>query len=440
MMEWMLPALGIFAAGSLLLTLCVHLFLHIKITNPPEPNDELPDISILKPLKGLDDGLWENLVAIAEQDYPGEFEILLGAADADDPSLEVAHRLRREYPDVPIRVLVCDDRIGLNPKVNNLAYMSRYARHDHFLISDSNVRPEPSYLRQTAAELENEDVRLVSNVFAGDGENTVAALFENLHLNSFIASTLCGSDILGFPSVVGKSMLFHRDDLEELGGWKAFSNVLAEDYLMAETFEEAGYRCKLSSHVVHTYNADWGMDYFCNRHIRWAQIRRALMPPAFFLEPTINPIFWIVVASLASAPLMAESPEILLAAVAGIGVKTFSDDLLNRRVRNKSIGWRGYLATPFKDLLVAFLWLTASVKRTVNWRGNRFDMGQGSRPAPHGADLARGGERHGGRRELNRARRYRALQPTQPQTVDVSPLGEYLSNAVVCAPLDRCLP
>ncbi|MGM0558326.1 MAG: glycosyltransferase [Myxococcota bacterium] len=382
MMEWLFPTLGIIAAASLSLTLFVHLFLHFKIRRPEEPSESLPSISILKPLKGVDDGLWENLKAMAEQDYDGDFEILLGAADADDPALDVAHRLRREYRDIPVRVFVCDDPIGMNPKVNNLAYMTRYARHAHFLISDSNVRPDPSYLRQTAAELEDEDVRMVSNVFAGDGENTMAALFENLHLNSFIASTLCGSDVLGFPVVVGKSMLFNREDLDTMGGWGAVCDVLAEDYLIGLKFDEAGYECRLSSHVVRTVNSDWGMDYFCNRHIRWSQIRRELAPGAFFAEQLINPVVWIVAAMFVGAPAMLETPSLFAVAIGGMLLKAFSDDLLNRRVRDKGIGWRGYLATPFKDLLVFFLWLVGSVRKTVNWRGNRFVLGEGSKLLP----------------------------------------------------------
>ncbi len=381
-MEWLFPILGIFAAVSLCLTLIVHLFLHYKIRSPEEPTSDLPSVSVLKPLKGVDDGLWENLRAMAEQDYDGDFEILLGAADADDPAIDIAHRLRREYNDVSIRVFVCDEPIGMNPKVNNLAYMTRYARHDHFLISDSNVRPEPSYLRQTAAELEGENVRMVSNVFAGDGEHTIGALFENLHLNSFIASTLCGSDILGFPVVVGKSMLFHRDDLDEIGGWAVVSNVLAEDYLIGMKFDEAGYECRLSSHVVRTVNQDWGLEYFCNRHMRWSQIRRQLSPPAFFMEQLINPVVWIAAAVMVGFPIMLETPSLFGVAFAGVLLKAFSDDLLNRRVRDKSIGLRGYLATPFKDLLVFLLWAVGSVRKTVNWRGNRFVLGEGSKLQP----------------------------------------------------------
>ena len=56
-------------------------------------------MTILKPVKGVDDGLEENLLSLADQVYPG-FEILVGAADAGDPALAVARRVGPARPGV----------------------------------------------------------------------------------------------------------------------------------------------------------------------------------------------------------------------------------------------------------------------------------------------------------------------------------------------------
>ena len=105
-------------------------------------------------MKGDEEGLYENLASLARQDYP-EYEILVGAEDALDPALEVARSVQADHPTARIRIQAGNRRLGLNPKVNLLAALAERARHDHLLVSDSNVRVQPRYLRETAAELED---------------------------------------------------------------------------------------------------------------------------------------------------------------------------------------------------------------------------------------------------------------------------------------------
>jgi ceramide glucosyltransferase len=152
----------------------------------------LPPLSILKPVKGVDDGLRDNLLSIALQQYP-EFEVLIGAERPDDPALAVAREVAREAalvnPHVRVRIHVCPDDGGLNPKVSILRRLSALARHDLVLISDSNVRARPGYLESTVGELSG-DVGLVSHLVASEGEQNVAAVFEGLHLVSFVARAM----------------------------------------------------------------------------------------------------------------------------------------------------------------------------------------------------------------------------------------------------------
>jgi ceramide glucosyltransferase len=218
MPEWILPALLILGTISLALVTVFHAVTLLTLRRTRRAAEgPLPALSVLKPVCGHDDGLYENLTAIARQDYP-DFEVLVGAADPSDPALEVACRVQRENPGVRMRVVVSDRSLGLNRKVANVAGLAARARHEWLLVSDSNVRPDPDHLRSMAGELRDARVGLVSSVLAGTGERTTGALLENAHLDSFIVSTVCMGDRLGHPCVIGKSMLLRRADLARVGG------------------------------------------------------------------------------------------------------------------------------------------------------------------------------------------------------------------------------
>ena len=166
-----------------------------------------PPVTIFKPLKGLDEGLEENLRSFFQLDYP-TYQLLFCVADADDPAIAVVQKLLAEFPDHDAQLVVGCPAFGLNPKVENLAAMDRYRKHDVILISDSNVRVRPS--------LPPRDGLLPGRAGgrAGDepvrrawARRTPARCMENLQLNGFIAGGVALASVLRVTCVVGKSML-----------------------------------------------------------------------------------------------------------------------------------------------------------------------------------------------------------------------------------------
>jgi ceramide glucosyltransferase len=337
-----------------------------------------PPITVLKPVKGDEPGLYQNLASLAQQDYPA-FEILVGAEDARDPALEVARRVRADFPSVRIDVHAGARPLGLNPKVNLLSALFDRARYDTVLISDSNVRVGPEYLKETSAEMADPAVGLVTNIVVGEGAG-LGALLETLHLNSFVvAATSLARVAVGRACVIGKSMLLRRSDLDRLGGLREVRNVLAEDFLIGRLYELAGYRVALSPYLVRCVNEGWTLERFLNRHVRWAQMRRRIAPGAYLGELLLNPVLWI---TLAAFSLWASGPgndlRLLAAAAAGVSVKCASDALLCRRLRGKLPRLTEVVLMPIKDLAVAFIWLVGCFRRRVRWRGNELRIERGS--------------------------------------------------------------
>ncbi len=334
---------------------------------------DLPPISVFKPLRGLDEELEQNLRSFFLIDYP-RYELLFCVADADDPAIAVVEALRREFPDRDATLIAGCPHYGLNPKVRNLAAMERIRKYDVILVSDSNVRVRPSYLRETAAYLDSPKVGLVSNIFVGVGEESAGAVMENLELNGFIAGGVAAAGLVGATCVVGKSMLIPSAVLRAIGGFAAVRNVLAEDQVIGIRVQQAGYQIKLSHHVIENVNRERSFRWFLNRHSRWYKIRRRVAPLAFAIEPAANPAAVGVVWAFSGESGIAWGGLLLL-----VGMGMARDALQTRWLRGSFPRMRDLLLSPAKDLLLLPVWFDAIVNRRINWRGHRFLVGRMTR-------------------------------------------------------------
>jgi ceramide glucosyltransferase len=341
-----------------------------------------PFVTLLKPVKGLDPGYTENLQSFIDQDYPA-FEILVGAASASDPALAVARQLAAANPGVRLRVVVCPEDGGLNPKVSILKRLSAFASSDFVLISDSNVRVRRDYLSATVRELDGAGVGLVTNAIAGVGEQGTGAMFEGLHLCTYVARAIAfAGTYFGRACVIGKSMLFRLSDFHRVAGWGSVRDLLAEDYAIGNAYERAGFRVVTSPHVVFNFNQGWELSRFVNRHMRWGQMRRRTNVPVYLVEPLSNPIALFTLALLAALIGDVLTPALLALAVAGVAVRLLADWRLLLRLRVDRPRLTFVLRGIPKDLLVFGLWFAAGFRRTIEWRGRRFVIGAGTRLSP----------------------------------------------------------
>jgi ceramide glucosyltransferase len=372
------------------------------VTRPRHAASEFtPPVTIFKPLKGLDEGLQDNLRSFFRLDYP-TFQLIFGIADLDDPAIEVVRRLQDEFPACDSQLVIGCPAFGLNPKVESLAAMERLRKHDIILISDSNVRVRPSYLRETVCYLAEPGVGLVSNLFAGVGETHPSAVMENLQLNGFIAAGVAMASVCRATCVVGKSMLMPVRALEAIGGFAAVRNVLAEDQVIGVRVRQAGYSIRLSHHVVENINRRRSLRWFLNRHSRWYKIRRRMALPAFAIEPAANLGTIGLVWALSGDSGIAWGGLLLLA---GLGMAR--DAVQTRRLRGSFPKVRHLVFSFAKDILLLPVWFDAILNRRVQWRGHRFLIGRMTRlrRAPVTRDV---------RRRVRRVRKLRVNKDDRP--------------------------
>jgi ceramide glucosyltransferase len=338
------------------------------------PSQTFPPISILKPLKGLEDNLFGNLESFCLQDYP-EYEVIFSLQDENDPAFKVARKIIEKFVDKPISIVVDRCHHGFNPKVSNLFSPYRHSKYPTILISDSNVMVDPYYLRTIVKPIENPEVGLVCNLIKGIGGKTIGSIFENLHLNSFILGNVCFLDrYLRIPCVVGKSMLMRKSDLEAIGGLASVKDVLAEDHFIGEKIKGQNQRVVISNYLINNVNEYWNLRKFINRHVRWGKMRWKIGGMKYLLELTINPVF------IAFLPLFlfGLTEKTLLLLFSACLIKIIGDYYLGRSI-STTIHPCLYLLSPIKDLLIGLLWFAPLADDTVVWRGNRYVMGKDTR-------------------------------------------------------------
>lgn len=341
----------------------------------PDAAAELPPISLLKPIKGLEEGLEDNLASYFEQVYPGELEIVFSAEDLDDPGIAVARAVAARYPRVPVRFVESDPDFGLNPKVANLAGALAAAKHDLVLQSDANTRARPDYLVRIVSELLEEDASLLSSVVVGVGEDSVGAAFENLHLTALIGTSTCTAlHVAGVTCVIGKSMLFRKSELAALGGIRQVRNILCEDFILGRTYQEAGKRVVLSTTTIENVNVCIPVERFLSRHSRWLKMRAVIHAGSFILDLFANPTPWALLAVVASGG----HPVALLSLVLSLAFKYAVDAYLLGIARARALPFRYFALAPLKDLLIFGTWFYCLFSRSVTWRGRKLRFGKDS--------------------------------------------------------------
>lgn len=373
-----LAALGLLVFGLGLLATVQH------TSRPPFslPEGELPPISLLKPIKGTEEGLEENLRSFYTQDYTGPMEVVFATTEADDPALSIARKVAAEHPHIPTRFVLSDRSFGLNPKVANLAGALSAARYDLVLQSDANVRARPDYVSRVVGEFLAEDGDLLSSMVVGVGERSLGAALHNLQLSAFIAPGCCVAlRYFGIACVIGKSMLFRKSDLAEVGGLELVRDILAEDYVIGRAFQKANKKVLLSTTTVENVNVDATVEHFVSRHARWLKMRAAIHIPGFVADLLANS------SALSLLAFLTSGLDPLYGAIFAVHatLKAAGDAYLLGRTRGAPMAWKHRLVAPLRDVLMMAIWPYAAFSRSIEWRGVRLRLGWNTKLRPdHG--------------------------------------------------------
>lgn len=329
-------------------------------------------VTILKPLCGDEPLLEEALASCFLQDYP-DFQIVFGIQNPNDPALKVLRRLQARFPEQDIAVVIDPTQHGPNRKVANLINMLPSARHDILVISDSDLHLPRNYLQRLVAALETPRTGLVTALYIGlppARGNWVARLGATQISHGFLPGVLL-SRALGREDCLGSTAMLRRSTLERIGGFRALTQLLAEDNVMGQRVRALGLSVALAATVPAATVPEADLGSLWTHEIRWTSTIRALEPVALCGSVLQYPLFWSILtvamtgASLWSLVLFAAAWAVRVVAVAAI------DSALRPMVGRPAYGTPFWML-PLRDLLTVGEIATSFGVSEVVWRGHRL--------------------------------------------------------------------
>ena len=352
-------------------------FFRLARRDTPRSGQALPPVTVLKPLKGPGIDLYANLASFCRQDYPASYQIVFGVEDARDPAVAVVHQLRRDFPDRDM-VLAIGHTPGANRKVANLRHMMRHARHAVLVMSDSDIRVRPDYLRTMVAPLADPAVGLTTCLYRGVGRFGLPSLLESLFINTdFVPMALTAQTVQRFEYAFGASIALRREALDRIGGFAPLVDYLADDYLLGNHIAKAGYRLVLLPYMVETVLDSVTLGDVWRHLLRWARTYRVCQPVNWFLTIITHTTLWGLLAVVATdgAPLGWAALGIALATRIG------SLAAIMRLLDEPDTGRHLWLV-PVKDLVNSLMWAAAFSGQRVSWSGQVLRIQSDGRMVP----------------------------------------------------------
>jgi ceramide glucosyltransferase len=345
-----------------------------QFKQPPLPESQLPPVSILKPLKGVDPEIWESLCSHCEQDYH-EFQLIFGVSDPADPAFEVVRKLQAKYPNLPIELIVCDRVLGTNIKVSNLAQMLPAARHELLLVNDSDIRVPPDYLRKVIAPLADSSVGLVTCLYRGVASPTIGSRLEALGISTDFMPGVLSARFLekGLRFGLGSTLAFRRRELEAIGGFEGLLDYLADDYELGRRIASTGKKVELSATTVTTFLPAYTLRQFFRHQLRWSRTirdaRRWGYAGLFFTFGMPWALLTLLAAHGAAWAWSLFSLTFAMRLAVGFvaSILVLNDDQFFRHI----------LLLPLRDLIAPLFWAASFMGNRIYWRGDVFDLKNG---------------------------------------------------------------
>jgi ceramide glucosyltransferase len=344
---------------------------------PPRNDAFVPPVSILKPVRGIDSEAYENFSSYCRLNYPN-YEIIFAVTDPSDPIVPVIKKLQHDFPKTRIRLATSVERLGQNNKISNLYRLVKEAQYDLLVMSDSDVRVEPDYLRELVATFANPDVGAVTSFYRCVGGGTLAADLAMLGMcsdslpSALIARRLEG----GVHFAFGWTMATTKERLAEIGGWESMADHHSDDFELGNRIARRGHRVEIMREAVSVVFPRETLREVFRQELRWAIGLRNVRPVAYAGMIFTHGLPWALLAAVVAlssgwpglAVLYLAAYLILRIGVAWIaGVWGLRDPTVIGKL------W----LLPLRDAVTSVVWIVGLLSDRIRWRGSEFRVKNG---------------------------------------------------------------
>ena len=363
---WLLTGMAVF--GSLYAVLAGLLAGRFMRPRHAAPQHHRP-VTIFKPLHRGEPGLEENLESFFAQDYAGPVQILFGVHDEADPALAAVKALQARYPAVDTAIIADSSIYGSNAKVSNLINMLPSARHDIIVLSDSDIAVPRDWLSKVTGALEQPGVGLVTCLYTGEvaSPNFWSRLSAMATSYDFLPNVVLGTSFGLAEPCMGSTIALPRSVLEEIGGFAAFADYLADDYEIGQAVRAKGYATAIPALGVGHTATETSLSELVRHELRWMRTIRLVNP--------IGHLGSIVTFALPLALMGAILRDFNAPALSVLGLALAARAFLKLRIDAIFGTYAGPLwLMPLRDMLSFAVFVTSQFGETVHWRGSRFTV------------------------------------------------------------------
>jgi ceramide glucosyltransferase len=342
-----------------------------------------PPVSCLKPMRGLDPEAYENLASFCVQDYP-DYEIVFCVDPDDQPVRDVIDKLQRDFPQRKIRVLLGSGRVATNDKTAKLSRLVSEAAHETVVISDSDVRVRPDYLRNVVAPLANPKIGATTPMYV---PTEIRGFTDQLQtagmMSDFYPGILVAWQLDGVKFALGTTIATTRARLEGFGGYRVLENRPADDLLVGRLIADQGYEVALLSYLIETVPDYSSLKALLHKRLRWIVVMRHMRPWGHFGLLWTQGLAWSVAAAIVSrswevaagffgAYLIMRIAMTWMIAIHGLKQARF---------------WKHMPLIPLWDAVAFGIWVVSFFRTSIRWRGGDYYIREGQlvRVAPPAA-------------------------------------------------------